>query len=166
MNHKAHKNIGLFPKFFKKNCRILAKVVFPNSLRILFLKAAGVKIYDNVTINEGFTFVGDVGYESELKIEDRVAIGPNVTMIVKSHPNNSKLIFLKDNCPFVNVSGKILIRHDAWIGAGCIILPNICIGEFSIVGAGSVVTRDVLPYTIVAGVPAKVLKNIPRTIGK
>jgi acetyltransferase-like isoleucine patch superfamily enzyme len=46
------------------------------------------------------------------------------------------------------------------IGAGVIILPNITIGEFAVVGAGAVVTKDVPSYTVVAGVPAKPIKKI------
>jgi acetyltransferase-like isoleucine patch superfamily enzyme len=56
--------------------------------------------------------------------------------------------------------GKIVIEKDAWIGTGAVILPNITIGEFAIVGANSVVTKDVPPYTVVGGVPAKKLKTL------
>ncbi|MCW7079146.1 MAG: hypothetical protein OCU16_06440 [Candidatus Methanospirare jalkutatii] len=56
--------------------------------------------------------------------------------------------------------GKVRIKHDAWIGTGAIILPNVTIGEFSIIGAGAVVTKDVPPYTVVAGIPARIIKKI------
>jgi len=56
--------------------------------------------------------------------------------------------------------GKILIQDDAWIGAGAIILPNVTIGRGVVVGAGAVVTKDVPPYTVVAGVPAKEIKKL------
>ena len=51
----------------------------------------------------------------------------------------------------------IIIEEDCWIGAGCILLPGIRIGRGSVVGAGSVVTKDIQPYTVVAGTPAKVI---------
>ena len=54
----------------------------------------------------------------------------------------------------------IKICDDAWIGCNCVILKGVTIGEAAIVGAGSVVTHDVEPYTIVAGNPAKVIKRI------
>ena len=59
-----------------------------------------------------------------------------------------------------HVSGPIRIEDGAWIGAGAIILAGVTVGQKSIVGAGAVVTRDVPPYAIVAGNPAKVLGRI------
>lgn len=53
---------------------------------------------------------------------------------------------------------RIVIKDGAWIGAGAIVLPGITVGEMAIVGAGSVVTRDVPPYAIVAGNPAKIIR--------
>jgi len=58
----------------------------------------------------------------------------------------------------------VVIKRGAWIGAGAIILPNVTIGERAVVGAGAVVTRDVPPYTVVAGVPAREIKKLsPKT---
>jgi acetyltransferase-like isoleucine patch superfamily enzyme len=54
----------------------------------------------------------------------------------------------------------VYIKKGAWIGAGAILLPGVTIGEYSLVAAGAVVTKDVLPYTMVAGVPAKVIKEL------
>ena len=53
----------------------------------------------------------------------------------------------------------VVISNDVWIGARVIILPGVNIGEGSVLGAGCVVTRDVPPYTVVGGVPAKVIKQ-------
>lgn len=58
-------------------------------------------------------------------------------------------------------SGKITIKDKAWIGFNCIILKGVTIGEGAIVGAGSVVTKDVPDWTIVAGNPAKIIREIP-----
>lgn len=147
-------------KFTKRLYRTLAKFVFPNSLRISFLRKAGVRIGKNVYIAEGLTLACDLGMEHNLGIQDRVSIGPNVTIIVTSDPNNSKLREFKNKYPFVEIKGKVTIKHDAWIGAGAIILPNVTIGEFAVVGAGAVVTKDVSSYTVVVGIPAKPIKSI------
>jgi len=148
-------------KVIKKIYRSISKSSFiPNTVRIYFLQKVGVDIGDEVIINEGFTLACDIGYESNLTIEDRVAFGPNVTVVITSHPNNSRLQVHKDVYPFMEVFGTTLIRHDTWIGAGAIILPNITIGENSVIGAGAVVTKDIPPYTVVAGVPAKVIKKL------
>jgi phosphonate metabolism protein (transferase hexapeptide repeat family) len=53
---------------------------------------------------------------------------------------------------------KVVIGHDVWIGHGAIIMPDIGIGNGAVVGAGAVVTRDVAPYAVVAGVPARQLR--------
>ena len=54
----------------------------------------------------------------------------------------------------------VKIKDDVWIGAGVIILSGVTIGECSVIGAGAVVTKDVEPYTVVAGVPARKIKDI------
>ncbi len=137
----------------------MAKVIFPSAFRVFLLRMAGVKIGKNVTINDDFRLACDVGYEGNLLIEDRVAIASDTTFILTSNPNFSKLSELKEVSPLIKV-GNIRIKHDAWIGAGCIILPDVTIGEYSIVGAGSVVTKDVPSFTIVVGVPAKIVRKI------
>lgn len=65
----------------------------------------------------------------------------------------------RDKIPDLNVFGKIEIKDNCFIGLDSIILPNVTIGPNSVVGAGSVVTKDVPPNTIVAGIPAKVINS-------
>ncbi len=61
-----------------------------------------------------------------------------------------------DGMPTSN--GEIVIGHDVWIGTGVTILSGVTIGTGSIIAAGAIVTRDIQPYSIVAGVPAKVIR--------
>jgi len=56
----------------------------------------------------------------------------------------------------------ITIGDDCWIGGGAIILPGVTIGEHCVVGAGAVVTKSVAAYTVVAGNPARVVRQLPR----
>lgn len=148
-------------RILKKLSRSMGKSSFiPNQLRIMLLRGAGVNIGSDTIINEGFTLACDIGYESNLSIGNRVALGPNVIIVLTSHPNNSNLRKLKKNNPSMEVFGAITICDDVWIGAGAVILPNVTIGNGSIIGAGAVVNKDVDPFTIVAGVPAKKIKDI------
>ena len=56
----------------------------------------------------------------------------------------------------------VLIRESAWIGAGATILPGVCVGRHAVVGAASVVTKDVPDYAVVVGSPAKVIKMLDK----
>ncbi len=56
--------------------------------------------------------------------------------------------------------GKVTIKKNAWIGMNVTICPGVTIGEYAVVGAGAVVTKDVPDYAVVAGVPAKVIKYL------
>ncbi|MEI7583591.1 sugar O-acetyltransferase [Runella sp.] len=106
-----------------------------------------INIGENVFINHGCSFL-DLG---GITIEDDVLIGPNVQLITENHPiqpTERKALDLK----------SILIKRNAWVGAGAIILPGVTVGENSVVAAGAVVTKDVPDNTVVAGVPAKVVK--------
>ena len=62
--------------------------------------------------------------------------------------------------PGVHTAGRVIVKQDAFIGIGAVVIPDITIGEGSVVGAGSAVISDVEPYVLVVGVPAKFKKNI------
>jgi acetyltransferase-like isoleucine patch superfamily enzyme len=103
----------------------------------------------NVFINHDCTFL-DMG---GITIEDEVMIGPKVCITTEGHPLNPaerKALMVK----------PVVIKRNAWIGAGAIILPGVTIGENSVVAAGAVVSKDVPPDTVVGGVPAKVIKTL------
>jgi acetyltransferase-like isoleucine patch superfamily enzyme len=103
----------------------------------------------NVFINHLCSFL-DLG---GITIEDNVLIGPRVNLITENHPldpADRQALLLK----------PILIKRNAWIGAGATILPGVTIGENAVVAAGAVVSKDVPANTVVGGVPAKVIKTI------
>ncbi len=108
-----------------------------------------IKLGKNIFINHACTFL-DLG---GIIIEDHVQIGPKVNLITENHPvdpGNRKTLDLH----------SIHIRQNVWIGAAATILPGVTIGENSIIAAGAVVRNHVEANTIVAGVPAKVVKKI------
>ncbi len=95
-------------------------------------------------------------------IEDNVFIGHGVTFINDSYPRATAEGGHLQTEQDWKVE-KTVVKRGASIGSGVTILANVTIGENAIVGAGSMVTRDVPPNTIVAGNPAKILRSIPNS---
>ena len=91
-------------------------------------------------------------------IEKNVAIGPRVQFECMNHGK-----WLADGTQIASGAGHIHVGKEAWIGAGVIIVADVVIGEGAVVAAGAVVTSDVEPYTMVAGVPAKVKKKLKKS---
>lgn len=129
-----------------------------NRTRKVFFEVTNVQIGEGTVINPNF-IVSD-GFQPILKIGERVAISPNVTIICESAPNNSKLLEFEYVKNHLICTKPVVIEDDVWIGANSVILPGVRVGKCSIIGAGSIVTKDVDPYTIVAGVPAKKINAI------
>ena len=94
--------------------------------------------------------------QSGVTIKDYVMMGPNVSIYTKNHKSelDKPMIFQG-----FEKEKEVVIGNDVWIGANVIILPGVRVGDGVIIGAGSVVTKDVEDYTVVAGNPAKVIKR-------
>jgi acetyltransferase-like isoleucine patch superfamily enzyme len=97
-------------------------------------------------------------------IEDHVFIGHGVTFINDSYPRATTPSGQLQTEEDWKVE-RTLVKKGASIGSGVTILSNVVIGEHAVVGAGSVVTHDVPPHTIVAGNPARVLRSVPNMSG-
>lgn len=106
-----------------------------------------MKMGKNVFINSNLLAMARGG----ITIEDDVQISGNVSLLTNNHDPYDRMIL---PCK------PILIKKGAWIGANVVILRGISIGKHSIVGAGSVVTKDVPDYAVVVGNPAKVVKML------
>ncbi|MDY0293647.1 MAG: sugar O-acetyltransferase [Candidatus Methanomethylophilaceae archaeon] len=89
-----------------------------------------------------------------IEIGDNTMIGPRVTIIGADHPKDHAR---RRKAATTNVG--VRIGSDVWLGAGALILPGVTVGDRAIVGAGSVVTRDVAPDDVVAGNPARSIKR-------
>ena len=103
----------------------------------------------NVFINSGCRFQDQGG----IYIGDNVLIGHNVVLATLNHDENPEK---RGNL----IPGPIKIGNDVWIGSNVTITPGVTIGDNAIVGAGAVVTKDVEKNTIVAGVPARYIRDI------
>ena len=108
-----------------------------------------IKIGRDVFINSGCHFQDQGGIE----IGDGALIGHNVVLATINHDLNPAM-------NRVNHYAPIKIGKHVWIGSNATVLQGVTIGDWSVVAAGAVVTRDVPPMTVVGGVPAKILKTI------
>lgn len=90
-------------------------------------------------------------------IGDNVLMGPEVIILTSGHKyeNADELIRNQGRLP----EKPVYVGNDVWIGARAIILPGVRIEDGAVIGAGAVVTKDVPPYTVVGGVPAKIIKQ-------
>ena len=104
-----------------------------------------------VYANFNLTLVDD----GEIFIGDNVMIGPNTTITTVGHPLSPE-----KRRRHLGQASEIKIGNDVWIGSNVTVTPGVTIGDNAIVGAGAVVTKDVKENTIVAGVPARYIRDI------
>ena len=105
---------------------------------------------ENVFVNQGCTFMDKGG----ISIGDGVMIAPKVALITGGHP--LPLAERREHLSFA----PIVIEDHVWIGTAAVITQGVTVGAGAVVAAGAVVTHDVPPHTMVAGVPARVIKTI------
>ena len=116
---------------------------------IYFCYGTNIEIGKGSYINFNCNFVDDV----KIKIGERVMFGPAVTIATVGHPINPKLRKYMFGLP-------VTIEDDCWIGAGAIICPGVTIGKNSVIGAGSVVVKDIPENSVAVGNPCKVIRQI------
>lgn len=122
-------------------------------LRIAYLRMAGISIGKGCMISWGAKL--DIGGGSII-IGDRCTI--TYGCIILSHDRSKKRISSKDRG-----KGTVRLGNDVFIGVNSVILRDVKIGDYSIVGAGSVVTKDVPPNVVVAGNPARIIRKLTST---
>lgn len=150
----------LIKMWIKRICKAFYYKVgmrFPYSkVRVWAMRKLGYKVGRDVYFPSDLIITQNlVDDQAKVVLGDRVSIAPRVMLLALSHPNASSIRNSIDTSKHI-----ITICDDVWIGAGAIVLNGITIGEGAVVGAGSVVTKNVEPYTIVVGNPAKKIKEI------
>jgi acetyltransferase-like isoleucine patch superfamily enzyme len=119
------------------------------------LPHAGIKIGRDSLVGEYSVIRGQGG----VVIGDRVYTSPFTQILAVNH------VYADPERPFVEqgiTAQGIAIEDDVWLGAGCVITDGVRVGKGAVVAAGAVVTADVLPHTVVAGVPARQIKVIEK----
>lgn len=157
-NFSAEEMTGMAEKMNRKILRWLATNHPDNRTRKLFLRLTGIKIGEGTVVNPYCVFAD--GYLNNIEIGDRCAISPYVIFIAESNPNNSRLIDNEYVGKKLIKNERIVIGDDVWIGANVTILPGVRIGDKSIIGANSLVTREVPENVIVAGCPASIKRAL------
>ncbi len=153
-NHRTVKNVtkGVLNRIFA----FFARHLFPAQFRMPFYKAMGVKV------GKGSKIAASV--EIDMSAPELITIGKNVwvTRGVMLLCHQRDLSFYEVGKPVMDCPLKfapINIKDGVHVGIGSIIMPGVTIGEGAVIGAGSVVTRDIPPYCVAVGAPAKVIKT-------
>jgi acetyltransferase-like isoleucine patch superfamily enzyme len=126
-------------------------MVYPQAYILTKPKSGNIIIGDGVNILVG-TYIGG----EKIKIGKNVLIGSLCSIVSTYHDHN------RTDVPMKYQQDKfkpVVIEDDVWIGTHATILPGVTIGKGSIIGAGTVVTKNIPPYSIAVGVPAKVIKK-------
>ena len=134
----------------KRSLKSCGERVYISSKCIIWGES-GLELGDDIDINS-FTHIFATG---GVKIGDGTLISSNCSLASVTHPINSEKRFEE---PIIEK--PIIIGKNVWIGTGAIIVPGVTIGDHAIVGAGSIVTKDVQEKTIVVGNPAKFLRDV------
>jgi acetyltransferase-like isoleucine patch superfamily enzyme len=128
---------GVFRGLLNRTLQLLARILpGGESLRVMLHRARGVRIGKDVFISQDVIL--ETAYPYLIAIEDRAWLGVRVMIIAHMR----------------ELSRGVKIEHDAFVGPGVIILPDVTIGHGAVVAAGSVVTRSVPPMMLVQGNPA------------
>lgn len=141
-------------KIKKKLFKWVAKLALTTWWAPFWLRHCGYSI-GNAYIGEEILIIDYYDSINNLIIEDGANIAGRVTIVTQTRTTDTDIRIRSPS-----LYGKVIVKKNSWIGTGAIILPDVTIGEGAVVGAGAVVTKDVPPYTVVAGVPAKIIKKM------
>lgn len=132
------------------------ETLFSGHLQLVHLGEAGLK---HLRIGPSCYFGPDVllDLSDVISLGSHVSLSPRVTILTHADPGTGG--YLEQHF-YPSMTAPVHIEDDVWVGAGAVLLPGVRIGTGSVVAAGAVVTRDVAPQTVVAGVPARVVKQL------
>jgi len=132
-----------------------ARICIPTGPRVALYRAMGIRIGRGVFI--GLDTWLDDQFPELIAIEDEVVISFRVVVVVHDDARRMDAILPGQGDGTV---APVTLRRGCYLGAGCIVLPGVTVGERAVVGAGAVVTRDVPAGKVVVGAPARVVRDI------
>ena len=133
---------------------LMARLIPSNALRIRLQRAKGVKIGQNVYL--GYDTHIDTAYPDLVEIEDSARVAIGAVVLAHSRPADAWMKHMGEH------KAAVRIKRHAAVYAGAILTPGVTVGEYAIVKVGAVVVEDVPPFTVVAGVPARVIEQLPK----
>lgn len=150
-------DLGYFPShrvrgYFYRRAGLLIDSTSSIHWRAEFYAPESIRIGKYCTIGDSAFLDGRSG----LTIGDSVNFGSHVTIYTRQHD--------VDAADFAEVGAPVVIGDRAWVSSHSIVLPGVTIGEGAVVAAGSVVTKDVAPYTLVGGNPARYIRDRSRDL--
>ena len=151
-NHKFNLATPFSEEYFSLMKELFYNQIGENSIiynQLTVVRPKNVTIGKNVTVMNGVLMMSAGG----ITIEDNVIISPNVQLISNNHDPYDR---------YVITCKPILIKEGALIGAGATILPGVTIGKYAIIGANSVVSKDIPDFGVAIGTPAKVIKYLDK----
>ena len=151
-NHKFNLAKPFSEEYFSLMKELFYNQIGENSIiynQLTVVCPQSVKIGKNVKVMNGVLMMSAGG----ITIEDNVMIAANVQLISNNHDPYDR---------YVITCKPILIKEGAWIGAGATILPGVTIGKYAIIGANSLVSKDIPDYGVAVGSPAKVIKYLEK----
>ena len=151
-NHKFNLATPFSEEYFSLMKELFYNQIGENSIiynQLTVVRPKNVTIGKNVTVMNGVLMMSAGG----ITIEDNVMIAANVQLISNNHDPYDR---------YVITCKPILIKEGAWIGAGATILPGVTIGKYAIIGANSIVSKNIPDYGVAVGSPAKVIKYLEK----
>lgn len=134
---------GLRNAYYRRVCRMAIAKSSSVHMGAVIYTLGGVAIGPGSTLDQGVRLDGRGG----LTIGAGVSIAPDVYLLTADHDPQSP--------DFAGRTAPVVIEDQAWLGTRAMVLPGVTVGQGAVVAAGAVVTKDVPPYTIVGGVPAR-----------
>lgn len=141
----------------------LKRLLLPKAIFRRFGRMSWIEPPVHVSLGKN-TSIGDYCYlnfnsvlldDWTITIGDHVLFGPNVTVLTVEHP-----LHVSQRCHGESYAAPVVIRDGVWVASGATILPGVTIGENSVIGAGSVVTRDIPANVLAMGTPCRVVREI------